>query len=173
MNFVTIREKSHILFEKMWEIYDYSFPFEEKRNMQEHECVMRDADFFSDVILSGGEVVGIMFYWQMPKYAYIEHFAISKDMRGRGIGSAALDEFLKLHPSAVLEIEPPCDVITEKRKAFYDKAGFKFYDLDYMHPSFGKRFPPYKLSLMSFGFDITKSDAKELESKLDDICNRV
>ena len=65
MEFITIRNKDHIYFDKMWEIYDEAFPAEEKRTKEEHINAIVNKGFFSDVILLDGNAVGIFFYWKL------------------------------------------------------------------------------------------------------------
>ena len=73
-------------------IYLESFPPEERRPF---------ADIFSGrnplkalAIHDGGRAVGLLTYWDFADFCYIEHFATSPAVRGRGIGSEALERFM-------------------------------------------------------------------------------
>ena len=170
MNFVTVKKKNDPAFSVMWDIYDNSFPEKEKRSIDEHVLIMKKDDFFSDVVYIDNEIVGILFYWIRNDYAYIEHFAVAAGKRGGGIGTAILKNFLQSNTKVVLEIEPPMDDVSIKRKHFYENIGFRIYDYKYFHPSYGKRYKPYPLCLMSYGIDVSRDDALDLQNFLYIIC---
>ena len=50
--------------------------------------------YTADGIWSDGRLIGILYYWTAPEYVYIEHLAISPDLRGANMGSRVLEGFL-------------------------------------------------------------------------------
>lgn len=76
-----------------WEIYRSSFPIFEQRDIDSQMKAMKDDKFNCRVYIENDIVIGILFFWQWKNYRYIEHFAISKDIRGKNYGSKILSEF--------------------------------------------------------------------------------
>lgn len=46
-------------------------------------------------------------------------------MRGRGYGAQALSLLGERKKTVILEIDPPNDEVSVRRKAFYERAGYK------------------------------------------------
>ena len=46
-------------------------------------------------------------------------------MRGRGYGAQALSLLGERKKTVILEIDPPNDEVSARRKAFYERAGYK------------------------------------------------
>ena len=109
-------EKNYFL--EAWELYENSFPKEEKRTLTEQETILKDERYNPTIFIKDDEVVAILFFWKYSNHTFIEHFAISQKLRGQSYGSKILEEFLENHKNVVLEIEPIFDEITQKRFDF-------------------------------------------------------
>ena len=68
-------------------------------------------------------MIGILYYWTAPEYVYIEHLAISPDLRGANMGSRVLEAFCRKAGRIVLEIDPPETEIAVRRLRFYERLG--------------------------------------------------
>lgn len=147
-----------------WEIYEYSFPSYEKRSFQVHQKALGDPRFHGDVVFDETDLVGILFYWQLEKYAYIEHFAISKELRGENYGTRILQQFCEIKKDVILEIDPPVDAVSVKREHFYHRLGFLTSSFSYTHPSYGDAFIPHTLVLMSYPKAIAEKDFENFKS---------
>ena len=60
----------------------------------------------------------------------------------------------------ILEIDPPEDDISIRRRHFYERLGFVANPYQYIHPSFRKPFTPHRLVLMSYPGAITYEEAR-------------
>ena len=61
--------------------------------------------------------IGILFYWIIQNYYYIENFAICSHLRSKSFGKRILEEFIKDNKVIAL-IDPINDDISEKRWNF-------------------------------------------------------
>lgn len=79
--------------DEAWAIYQNSFPQKEIRSLEDHLQALSDPHYTADGIWSDGRLTGILYYWTAPEYVYIEHLAISPDLRGANMGSRVLEAF--------------------------------------------------------------------------------
>lgn len=79
--------------DEAWAIYQNSFPQKEIRSLEDHLQALSDPHYTADGIWSDGRLIGILYYWTAPEYVYIEHLAISPDLRGANMGSRVLRLF--------------------------------------------------------------------------------
>lgn len=157
MKFIRINSNNEC-FNKAMEIYKVSFPIFEQRTMEDQIKALADEDYHFNVIYDGDKMVGILLYWEMNAYKYIEHFAIDSSLRGKNYGSRVLKEFCKNNKNVILEIDPPIDEISIKRLNFYLKLGFKLQDFNHIHPSYRKECKSHSLKIMTFNENIFKDD---------------
>ena len=76
------------------------------------------------------------------------------------MGSAALSAFCRKVGRVILEIDPPEDDISIRRRHFYERLGFVANPYRYIHPSFRKPFTPHRLVLVSYPGPITYEEAR-------------
>lgn len=143
------------------ELYENAFPYKEQRSAEEHLRALRDPHFEADGIWRGEEFIGILYYWKYDGTRYIEHLAISPDLRGQSMGSKALSAFCKTGGPVILEIDPPVDEISVRRLHFYQRTGFIENSYIYIHPSFREPFESHKLVLMSYPTALTDDEAQK------------
>ncbi len=116
-----------------------SFPKEERRDMEQQRHNCRENMLFHPMLIRDGEArIGLLNYWQLGDMAYIEHFATSPDLRGRGFGQMALEEMARLSPRTVLEVEMPDNDLARRRIGFYRRCGFDLCNLSYQQPPYRK-----------------------------------
>ena len=154
-------DQSHRKWNQIWSVYEQSFPMRERRSARAHAAAVTDEDFHTLAAFDeAGDFAALLFYWEYENIVYVEHLAVNPAMRGRNIGSALMSEFLKdFSPrTVVLEIEPPEDEISRRRKNFYLRLGMVANDFDYIHPSFvsGSGAEPHPLVLMSYPEPLTE-----------------
>ena len=146
-------------FDFCWTLYVEAFPEEERRALGYHlETLERDA-FRFEVILLDDEPIGFFGWWDLDDFRYVEHFATSPDVRGRGYGEEALRQFIGegVKP-VILEVEPPVEEIARRRIGFYERVGFILNPHAYAHPSYHDRQAPFvELMIMSSPAPITSA----------------
>ena len=155
---IKITQNSGKYFDDMFDIYENSFPYFERRKRQEHLRAMQDEKFYCNGYIKNKILVAILFSWKMDEYSYIEHFAINKEYRNQNLGSNILSNFCKENDNVLLEIEPPVDEVTKRRLKFYEKHNFKFNDFFIMHPSLIKPKVPHKLNILTYNKFLKSSD---------------
>jgi len=119
-------------------LYKSAFPSEQRRSMGEleHE-IMTSKRFHSCALLAKNEFVGFFNYWQFDTFYFIEHFAIKPELRGKQIGSKALDVFAEsIDFPVVVEVDMPITTVAARRIKFYEKAGFHVVPNDYAQPPY-------------------------------------
>ena len=142
--------------ERVWQLYENSFPDYERRSNKAQQQAFSDNSSHSMVITDNdSNLQAIVFYWTYDNVVYVEFLAVNPEMRGRSIGSTVMRQLLSLYPNklTVLEIEPPEDEMSIRRLRFYEKLGFVLNPQPYIHPSYytGKAPHPHHLSIMSYG----------------------
>lgn len=148
---------------RAWTLYENSFPARERRNAADHRSALADPLFHAEAILAGEDFAGLLYSWDAPGFAYVEHLAVDPALRGQDIGSRALKDFCDRRGQVVLEIDPPEDEISIRRLNFYRRLGFVANDRPYIHPSFSRPFDPHPLVLMSYPEALEPGQAETLE----------
>lgn len=116
-------DASHPLFDAAFALYETSFPANERRTKEDHLRALQDADFFPLGAVEDGKLLADVFLWQTETFVYLEHFAVQPSLRGGGLGGKLLDTLLQDTRPLILEIEPPEDTLTCRRKRFYERHG--------------------------------------------------
>lgn len=158
MKFIRHMDQKDDIFQKAFSLYQVSFPEKEQRSLDDHIRALADPRFFCETIWEGEQFCGLIFYWELGGFQYIEHLAIEPSLRGSGIGSRCLEEFCKRNQKIVLEIDPPIDDISIRRKSFYERLGFHYNGYYYIHPSYQKGCTPHQLLILSWPKPITEEE---------------
>jgi len=149
MNTIFIENQHNKYFEKAWQIYEESFPVEEKRTLKEQIKLFDKKSFTMLCYVEEEIVLAILFYWQIDSYTYLEHFAVNSTLRGRSYGSKILQEFIDNNQHIILEIEPIIDKITQKRLDFYERFDFKVNNHIHFQVPFRKNTQELQLIFLS------------------------
>ena len=159
LQFIPFRSPADKGWQQAAELYRNSFPDKEQRSEEEHLRALHDPHFEADGIWRGAEFIGILYHWRTDDWQYIEHLAISPALRGQNMGSAALSAFCR-GKRVILEIDPPVDGTSIRRRHFYQRLGFIENPQEYIHPSFEEPFEAHKLVLMSYPTPLTDKEAR-------------
>ena len=124
LQFIPFKSRSDKGWAEAWELYEKSFPYNERWNAEGYDRAFGDPNFEADGIWRGDEFIGILFHWGADGYRYVEHLAVSPALRGQNMGSAALSAFCRKVGRVILEIDPPVDDISIRRLHFYERLGF-------------------------------------------------
>ncbi len=97
------------------------------------------------------QLLGVITVWEFDEYSYVEHFAIKKEYRGKGIGSMMISEVKQISDKPiVLEVEEIVDKITLNRVHFYEKQGFKLSSYHFIQPPLRENVKDVPLIYMSY-----------------------
>lgn len=145
-----------------------AFPREERRDtMQQRAYTDNNPLFFNNIILEEDKPIGMISYWKMDDFFYIEHFAIDPNLRNGGYGKRVLEVIKEeLQSPIVLEVEEPTDEMSIRRINFYKRLGFILHEKPYMQPPYRKGDSGLPMFLMTCG-DI------DLDNEFERVKNRL
>ncbi len=147
MEVIRIKDASNELYSKALSLYKTSFPIHEQREKESQKEILNNDDYHFDCIIDNGAFIGEILYWEIGNYLYIEHFCVQDEMRNMGYGACILN--LYKDKILILEIDPPVDDISVKRKGFYERQGFKENTYRHVHPAYHKGYKGHDLVVMS------------------------
>ena len=148
------------------ELYESAFPAEERRSTEEWKRYALERSEFHLHAIHNEEhqCCGFISFWEFEDFAYVEHFALHKSVRGRGIGSQVfrtmLDRFEKRDLITLLEVEPPTNELTRSRIRFYEHIGMYLLPYDYIQPPYAPHLSAIPLRLMCSTPDINEERIK-------------
>lgn len=136
-------------------LYESAFPPCERRDFAlVCDLLARGREFHIRVATDvSGRLAAFLSYWDFGSFSYIEHLAVAPTLRGKGLGHTILHDFFdNVSRRMVLEVEPPTDIITRKRIAFYESLGLTLWpDFPYTQPPYAPHLSPVELRLMTIG----------------------
>lgn len=137
--------------QKVQEIYENSFPENERRDFAQLLEIVDKQDVELIVATDNEAVVGFYTIWDLGSFCFLEHFAVNENIRGKGYGKKiAAHIFSHNEKPTIFEVEPPVDEISKKRVLFYNNFGFTLYaDFPYRQPSYDGVKPTIPMMLMA------------------------
>ncbi len=143
-------------------LMELAFPPDERRPKDKQRFLTdEEPRFFPCALVRDSEFLGLLTYWELDGLIYVEHLAMLPELRGGGLGGAAL-EVLKAKAGGVplvLEVEPPTDDLTRRRISFYRRQGFTLWaDSPYLQPAYAPGQGTPSLLLMVYGRLDEKAD---------------
>jgi ribosomal protein S18 acetylase RimI-like enzyme len=154
-------------FNAVWEIYEDSFPEDERRNLEEQRKLLNNPLYNFIPIHDEEKLIGFVAIWNLNEFIFIEHLAIKKELRGNGYGTKIIEDIKsKYNKNIILEVEKPKTYEAKIRIEFYKRLGFYLNEYDYSQPSLGENKEPVPLFLMSFPENMNICEFKEIKEKL-------
>lgn len=138
-------------FARLFEIMEYSFPEDERRDFEEQFGEF-SKPFFHSMCYEPDGIAGFMNYWDLGSFVYLEHFAVARELRGNGLGAKLMEEFFGIVGGrpVILEAEPPeLNETARRRVAFYERLGFNLNPHEYYQPPYKPVGRPVRLVIMS------------------------
>ena len=124
MDFIRLTDPADPRLEDAFALYEISFPLHERRTRPAQAARLSHPEYRYTLLYEGDQFQGILLYWEGPGFRYVEHFAIARELRGRGIGAQALEQLSGQGIPVILEIDPPVDSVSIRRQHFYERCGF-------------------------------------------------
>lgn len=156
----------NIDFDAVYEILKSSFePFLHRG--YERQKKLLNLDRYKMITYEKDEkIIGFLSYWQLDENTlFVEHFAVSAESRGEGIGKKIFSDFLKLDGTKILEVEPPHTDIDKKRIKLYESFGFVFNEDEYYQPIYNEGDDITKLHIMS-SRKLSEDEFKDIAQKI-------
>jgi ribosomal protein S18 acetylase RimI-like enzyme len=131
-----IRSADHKYFPDLFNLYQESFPREERREWNALVAVLNEKAICFSAVTCGTGVFGLVVFWEFDGFIYIEHLAVKPDHRGKGIAGSVLGILHGIGKPILLEVEIPFDEASSRRVAFYNRCGFTALPCDYFQPPY-------------------------------------
>lgn len=153
-------------FDSVFEILEASFPADEYRAYSEQKKLLDDERY--TILVDGDDTVkGFISVWEFDTFIFIEHFAVSKKYRNRGIGASVLSNLCKqVNKQLILEVELPETDTAKRRISFYERNGFCLNSFPYEQPAYSQEKQPVPLLIMSYGNSINLPRFEEIKSDI-------
>lgn len=136
-------------------LYFESFPIEERRDWQKIKSNQQKEEFNFYGVSQDNEFIAIISVWDLLQFCYIEHFAVRKDLRNKGLGSNILQQIIKQYnKDFVLEVDIPNNDIAIRRTEFYLRNGFVLLQDKYIQPPYSKELPSVEMKIMTTNKEI-------------------
>ncbi|MBV7532297.1 N-acetyltransferase [Chitinophaga sp. sic0106] len=130
------------------ELYESAFPLAERRPWPAQLKLLEAGKLRLLEIHRDEQYAGFIFYWSLPHFAFVEHFAIDPNARGGGAGTAVMEQMAAALPAIVLEVEPPDTEQAIRRINFYERLGYRTFPDYYEQPPYHPGYAPLQLQLM-------------------------
>lgn len=156
MEFLQIKQSDTDNWNKVWDLYESSFPVAERRKIEDHIRACANPHFYPLSAWEGNELLGLLFYWEWDSYRYLEYLAVSASMRGQGFGSQLLRYLKDSEHTIILEIDPLINELSVRRLQFYERAGFTLTPYRFVHLPYRLDGQPQELLILSYPKMITK-----------------
>ncbi|QRX63413.1 GNAT family N-acetyltransferase [Dysgonomonadaceae bacterium zrk40] len=161
MEFLRIDPEEQERWNSVWNLYEESFPVAERRKMEDHLLACTDERFFPLSAWDGGRLAGLLFFWEWKGYRYLEHLAVTPELRGQGYGSEMLRYLRDSEQTIILEIDPLVNELSVRRLQFYERAGFTLTPYRFVHLPYRLEAQPQELLILSYPRMITKEAHKD------------
>lgn len=155
------------LYAEAMRLYGISFPPHEQREAASQKRILAQDAYHFDVVCDGGRFVGEILYWDIGGFFYIEHFCVSPELRSRHYGQRILEAYDKA--PLILEIDPPVDELSVRRKGFYERCGFAENPYSHVHPPYHAGSEGHRLVVMSAPAALTQSEYDGFKNYLDTV----
>ena len=130
-------------------LYGASFPLHEQRCRASQDALFSEAAYHYDLLADETGFAGLALSWQTDAFTYLEHLCILPERRGQGCGTQALRLLAEHGAPVILEIDPPVDAVSLRRRAFYLRADFQENPYPHAHPPYRTGFSPHPLEVLS------------------------
>jgi ribosomal protein S18 acetylase RimI-like enzyme len=152
MDKLSLKKFNYSDFDNFFELMKEAFPSIERRNYEDQKELLNEVKY--EIILNKDEKQSINAFlanWKFNNFYFVEHFAVANELRGHGLGSLMLKDYLiKSNKLIFLEVEPPEDKTSMRRIEFYERIGFYLNNFYYLQPPMQKQHDFLPLKVMSY-----------------------
>lgn len=172
MHFVRVTSEADSMYAAAMTLYAQSFPAHEQRAAASQTAILRDPAYHFTLIFDDTTFVGMFLYWDAARFLYVEHFCICPHLRGRKYGQRALERLNAQADRAgkpvILEIDPPVDAVSIRRKDFYARAQYHTNAFAHVHPPYHAENSGHALVVMSYPAPLTEAAYQDFTRYLRD-----
>ena len=157
MEYLRIEADDKERWNKVWDLYEKSFPVAEIRKKDDHLRACSDERFFPLSAWEGQQLIGLMFFWEWDSYRYLEHLAVNPDLRGNGYGSQLVRYLRNSDHTIILEIDPLVNELSVRRLQFYERASYTLTPYRFVHLPYRIDGQEQELLILSYPEMISKA----------------
>lgn len=163
MKYIEMKE-----FDTIYEIMKEAFPPIERRTYEDQKALLMRDNYHLHTLEDKGNIMAFISVWDYDGFIFIEHLAIAKDYRNRGLGADLLKNIISFYQKMViLEVELPQTDIATRRIGFYQRLGFVTNEqYSYEQPPLQEGFSTYPLWLMSYPANLTNDVFESIKKQL-------
>lgn len=169
MHFLRLTDSRDTYFAEAMALYAISFPHHERRQDASQRAIMHHPEYHFTVILEGENFVGNILWWETEDFCYVEHFCILPALRGRRYGQRALELLGQRDKPVILEIDPPVDEVSLRRRGFYQRCGFSENPFPHIHPPYHQSNHGHQLVVMSSPRMLAATEYDTFKAYLDNV----
>lgn len=169
MRFERLTHRDAPMYETALALYGVSFPRHEQRKRPSQDAILANEEYRFTLVYDEEQFVGDILFWETENFIYVEHFCICEGLRGRKYGQRALELLAKRGNTVILEIDPPVDEISIRRKGFYERCGFTANPYPHVHPPYHADCHGHELVIMSSPGPITQREYGAFKDHLDSV----
>ena len=169
MEFIQIKSKENIYFDKIQALYKDAFPENQRHKETDFEKLVESekGNFFCNAVLLNKSFVGFFNYWNLGNFLFAEHFAIEEAVRGNKIG----EKVMKMIQSTeelplVFEVELPDNEMNARRIEFYHRLGYEVVPVDYVQPPYNENGFYQPLHLMTDNMEFVLQNYDEIKNAI-------
>ena len=147
-------------FDSFFELMSEAFPSVEMRSYEDAKSFLNE-DLYNIIVDKdeNDSITAFIASWEFTDFNFIEHFAVSSKMRGNGVGTSMLMDYMnKANKPIFLEVEPPENYISIRRIEFYKRLGFHLNSFEYFQPPMQKQHDFLPLKVMSYPESINQEE---------------
>jgi hypothetical protein len=160
---LAIISPSLLIWKDYYNLYQSSFPEDERRSESSLILMFENPHFFPNIIELNGHYIGLFNFWNFDNFFYIEHFAMEPKMRSKGYGKEFLLKFMH-NKMVVLECEYPTNRLKSRRFSFYQNIGFQSFPFSYIQPSYSADKNAIPMLLLTNSNYVNKDSFDEVSS---------
>ncbi|RFM27178.1 GNAT family N-acetyltransferase [Deminuibacter soli] len=145
-------------------LYESSFPATERRPWHLQTILAATGSLQLASVNVQHQFGGMVSWWLLPGFVFIEHIAVRETLRGQGIGAAVIQLLQQQYRLLVLESEHEHQSPFAKRRiGFYQKLGFTIFPYPYLQPPYTKDAMFVPMHLLHSGSDNSEAGFRHVK----------
>lgn len=159
-------------FSDIYKIMEEAFPKDEIRTYEKQLELLDNPSYNLYGSYYDGKLCGLVGEWVLSEVNFIEHLAVSENLRSKGLGSQIMDSYISMvRRPIILEVEDKDEPTANRRKSFYRRLGFETCDITYKQPGLQEeKYSDIMLRIMHYPAslppDVTERAADEIFKKI-------
>lgn len=170
MQLERVTDAAHPDYARAMALYRISFPEHEQREAASQARILADPAYHFCLAREDGDFVGLVLYWSGAPGLYVEHLCILPERRNSGYGAGVLACLKEEGRPIILEIDPPVDALSRRRRGFYQRCGFVENPYAHVHPPYHRGNAGHELVVMTYPEALSPEAYRQFKAML---CGRV